>query len=127
MPSLSPAPTPQPLRRRQQPVAAPSPWRTRALNVVLGFVTFVLVIDALFGSRGLLETVRARRQYAELTADLARKRRDNERLRDDIRRLREDPTTIEAVAREQLGLMRDGEVLFVIHDAKPGDQISGVR
>ncbi len=99
-----------------------SHWRARTLNVVLGFVTFVLVVDALFGNRGLLETMRARRQYAELAADLGRKRQENERLRSDIHRLLEDPTAIESVAREELGLMRDGEVVFIVRDAKPGDR-----
>lgn len=104
------------------PVAQPPVWRTRALNAVLGFVTFVLVVDALFGNRGLLETMRARRQFAELAADLARKREENERLRSDIRRYREDPSAIESLAREELGLMRDGEVVFIVRDAKPGDK-----
>jgi len=103
-------------------VVESSHWRARTLNVVLGFVTFVLVVDALFGNRGLLETMRARRQYAELAADLGRKRQENERLRSDIHRLLEDPTAIESVAREELGLMRDGEVVFIVRDAKPGDR-----
>jgi cell division protein FtsB len=115
-----PSPTPQPLRRRSKAAAQPQPprWRGRFLNLALGFVAIVLVVDALVGNRGLLETMRARRQYAQLAADLARQRRENERLRDDIRRLLEDPSAIESVAREQLGLMRDGEVLFIVHDAK---------
>jgi cell division protein FtsB len=106
-------------------VAQPPLWRAQALNAFLGFVAFVLVVDALFGNRGLLETMRARRQYAEVAADLARTRRENERLRDDIRRLREDPSAIEAVAREQLGLIRNGEVLFIIRDTR--DQGRGSR
>jgi cell division protein FtsB len=82
----------------------------------------VLVVDALVGNRGLLETVRARRQYAEVAADLARKRRDNAQLREWARRLREDPNTIESVAREELGLIRDGEVLFILRDARPAER-----
>ena len=118
-----PSPTPQPLRRRSKAAAQPPPrWRGRLLNLALGFVSIVLVVDALVGNRGLLETMRARRQYAELAADLARKRHENDTLRDDIRRLREDPSAIESVAREQLGLMRDGEVLFIVHDAKSGER-----
>ena len=103
-------------------MAEPPHWRGRALNVVLGFVAFVLVVDALFGNRGLLETMRARRQYAELAADLARKRRENDQLRSAIRRLNDDPSTIESAAREELGLMREGEILFIVRDAKPGDR-----
>jgi len=117
------SPTPPPLRRRQKPAALPAPqWRTRALNLILGFVCVVLVVDALVGNRGLLETVRVRRQYAELAADLARKRRENAQLRDWIHRLSEDPNTIESVAREELGLIRDGEVLFILRDARPGER-----
>ena len=35
-----------------------------------------------------------------------------------MRRLNEDPATIESVAREQLGLIRPGEVVFILKDAK---------
>jgi cell division protein FtsB len=80
-------------------------------------VAIVLVVDALVGNRGLLETMRARRQYDELAADLARTRRANDRLRDDVRRLRDDPATIESVAREELGLIRQDELVFIVHDA----------
>ena len=111
--------TPPPLRRRKAPEAAPSPMRARLLNYVLGFVTVVLVVDALIGDKGLIDTLRARRQHEALAAALAQKRQENSRLRDDIRRLKEDPGAIEALARQDLGLMREGEVLFVIRDVTP--------
>ncbi len=108
--------TPAPLRRRKAPAVAASPLRARLLNYVLGFVTVVLVVDALVGDKGLLDTLRARRQHEALAAALAQKRHENARMRDDIRRLKEDPGAIESLAREELGLMRDGEVLFIVHD-----------
>ena len=118
MPQVTP---PTPLRRRK-PVAAGesllAPWRTRLLNYALGFVTIVLVVDALVGDKGLLDTIRASRQYAQLSASLAGTRQENARLRDQIRRLREDPSAIESLAREELGLMREGEMLFIVRDAK---------
>ncbi len=116
-----PPPTPPPLRRRKNVPPEPSRWRARAISLVLAFVAIVLVADALVGSRGLLETMRARRQYVELAADLARKRQENDRLRADIRRLREDPKAIESVAREELGLMRDGELVFIVRNGRGAD------
>jgi cell division protein FtsB len=115
-----PPESPEPLRRRSRtPVAAsPSPWRSRLLQYGLAFVTVILVVDALVGEKGLVDTMRARRQYREAAAALAQKRQENARLRDDIRRLRDDPARIEAVAREDLGLMREGEVLFIVRDEK---------
>jgi cell division protein FtsB len=115
-----PPESPEPLRRRSRtPVAAsPSPWRSRALQYGLAFLTFVLVVDALFGEKGFVDTMRARRQYRQVAAALAQKRAENTRLREEIRLLRDDPKRIEAVAREDLGLMREGEVLFIVHDEK---------
>ena len=116
------APSPTPLRRKKAAPAAPPAWtpvRARVLNYVLIFVTVVLVVDALVGDKGLLDTMRARRQHADITDALGRLRRDNDRLRDEIRRYREDPSAIEALAREELGLMREGEVLFIVRDVKP--------
>ena len=120
-------PSPPPLRRRAPlPIQASPSLRTRLLNYALVFVTIVLVVDALVGDKGLLDTMRARRQYAQLAADLARTREENDQLRAEIHRLLDDPAHIESVARDELGLMREGEVLFIIKDAKPapaGDMI----
>ena len=90
--------------------------RTRLLRYALIFIAIDLVVDALVGDKGLLDMMRARRQYHRLAADLQQKRSENMRLREEIRRLRDDPAHIEAVAREDLGLMRDGEVLFIVRD-----------
>jgi cell division protein FtsB len=93
-------------------------WR-RALNFLLVFATAVLLADALVGERGLVATTRARRSSDELVEKVDWLRRENRQLRDTIKRLREDPTTIESLAREELGLIRPGEVLVVVKDRKP--------
>jgi cell division protein FtsB len=112
-----PAP-PIPRRRPRQPAAAPS-TRRKGLQLLLVFVTTVLVINALVGERGLRETLRARREYAELETSLARKRAENARLREHAERLRHDPATIEDIARRELRLIRPGEMLFIVKDARP--------
>ena len=123
-PAIDPRPEPrrdaavQPMRRSR--VAPPVPvHRRRILNAILAFAAVVLMVDALVGDKGFLETIRARRQYRELAASLEALRHENSRLRDEVRRLNEDPATIEAIARRDLGLIRPGEVVFIIKDAKP--------
>jgi cell division protein FtsB len=93
-------------------------WR-RAVNVLLVFATVVLLADALVGERGLVATTRARQQFTDLSSSVERLRRENHKLRDNARRLREDRTTIEEVARKELGLIRPGEVLVYLQDIKP--------
>lgn len=122
------APSPPPLRRKKAVPAAPPPWtplRARLLNYALVFVTVVLVVDALVGDKGLLDTMRARRQHAEISDAIGRLKQDNDRLREEIRRYRDDPAAIEALAREELGLMREGELLFIVRDVKPFDKNQG--
>jgi cell division protein FtsB len=88
----------------------------RAIRWALLFISAVLAIDALAGDKGFFEMLRARRQHAELSGALASMRSENARLRDEARRLKEDPATIEALARKELGLIKPGEVLFVVKD-----------
>jgi cell division protein FtsB len=105
-----------PLRRKRVAPSNRPLWRRRGVHLLLGFLTLVLVIDALVGEKGLLESMRARRQYQQLERSLDDIKRENARLRDEARRLREDPAAIESLAREELGLMRPGEVVFILKD-----------
>lgn len=90
------------------------------MHLLLLFIAAIILVDGLVGDRGLLAMLQARRQYHELAASIARSRSENARLHDEVRRLREDPATIEEVARRELGLMRPGEKVFIIKDlAKP--------
>ena len=97
---------------------APPSGRRRTFQMLLVFVTLVLVINALVGERGLMETLRARRQHQELVTGIERLRAENARLREEARRLRSDPSAIEALARQELGLIKPGEMLFIIKDTR---------
>jgi cell division protein FtsB len=106
-------------RRRREPAEAPSQPRRKTVQILLLFVTLVLAIDGLVGEKGLLESIRTRRRHRELSASIERLRGENGQLREQVRRLLEDPSTIESLAREELGLIRPGELLFIVKDAKP--------
>lgn len=82
------------------------------------FTACVLLVNGLFGERGLTETIRARQAYAASIRELNQLKRENADLRDMARRLRTDPATIEGVARGQLGLVRAGEILVTIRDTR---------
>jgi cell division protein FtsB len=106
---------PAPRRRTAKP-KRPAPRDRRVIHLILLFVASVIVVNALVGDRGLVAMLRARHEYDELSASIARQRAENARLRDLARRLREDPNTIEEIARRDLGLMKPGERVFIIKD-----------
>ena len=116
---------PSTVRTNLLPTSSVSPVaRRKTLQLLLVFVTLVLVINALIGERGLMETLRAREKHAATVVAIDRLRSENGRLREEIRRLRFDPAAIEALARQELGLIKPGELLFIIKDAKPGNASS---
>ncbi len=108
-------------KRRAREPKGPGGTR-RIVHWLLIFVASVIVVDGLVGERGLLAILRARQQYDQLAATIAKQRAENARLREEARRLKDDPSAIEEVARRELGLIKPGERLFIIKDiptAKP--------
>lgn len=111
---------PEPLRRKRvQPVPALDARRRKLLNLLLGFAAVVLLVDALIGEKGFMDRMRARREYEQHAARLDDLRRENRALLDQAIRLDTDPAAIESIAREEMGLMKKGELLFIIRDVKP--------
>jgi cell division protein FtsB len=96
-------------RRRGQNV-----WLRRALI----FATVVVLVNAFVGQGGLSASLRARREYTETQARLAALQRENAFLAERMRHLAADPRAIESLAREELGLIRPGEVMFVLSPVK---------
>ena len=115
----------EPLRRRRvqpEPVTV-SPRGRRILNVLLGFATVVVMVDALVGEKGLVARMRARAELQKQYASVQTLKQQNVKLRDQAESLRDDPAAIEAVAREELGLIRDGELLFILRDVKSAHDV----
>jgi cell division protein FtsB len=71
----------------------------------------------LFGERGLWRVAGMSDHRRQLAQDIAAIEARNATLRTDITHLRSDPFTIEAIARERLGMGRKGE--FVVYFQPP--------
>jgi cell division protein FtsB len=86
------------------------------VTLALLFLAIALAIDGVVGEHGWLANRRARQQYEGAVEAVNAVRRTNAALREEADRLRTDPTAIEDVARRDLGLLKPGEKLFIIHD-----------
>ncbi|MEP7116708.1 MAG: septum formation initiator family protein [Acidobacteriota bacterium] len=106
--------------------SAPKPGATargrRLVSYALLVLAAVVVIDSIAGENGLLALARARHELRTLESTVQAARIENQRMLELARRYREDPATIEELARKDLGLIKPGEKLFIIRDlpAKPG-------
>jgi cell division protein FtsB len=90
----------------------------RKKAIVLGSAIALvgLILGALFGDRGILQLLRQKRQSEALVLEIEHLEQENARLADQIRALREQPGAVERLAREELGLVRAGETVFLLHD-----------
>jgi cell division protein FtsB len=72
--------------------------------------------------------LRARQEHAAVAASLSKLRLENQQMRDEIRRIREHPeAALEEAARRELGLIRPGETLVIIRDARPATTAQAPR
>ena len=102
--------------RKRLPIKEFTPRSRRLFKFCLLFIGSVFVVNALVGERGLIDSIEARRQQQRLTREIDQLHHQNEHLRREARRLREDPGAIEEVARRDLGLIKSGELLFLLLD-----------
>jgi cell division protein FtsB len=79
-------------------------WPLALIVLILGF--------AFFGDRGILHMLKLSGQKATLEQKLTDAKAQNESLRVEITALRSDRRYIERMARTELGMVRDDELVF---------------
>ena len=105
----------------------PVDLRRKALLVLFWFVALSLLFNSLFGDMGLIQGYRQRSLLARLQHEVRTLHQVNDRLAADIADLRHDPYRIEQIAREELGLGRPGEILFLFQEPEPDATPSPAR
>lgn len=92
-----------------------TPWLTL---VLIGSSLFLLAMMALtvWGDRGLLAMWRMQRELERLVREIEIVEQTNATLAHEVQRLRSDLGYIEKIAREELGLVRPGEIVFKFPD-----------
>lgn len=87
----------------------PSP---RRLPIVPVLLALLLLGFALFGERGILRALQASRQKAALQEEVRQLEAANAELRQEIESLRNDRRYLEAIARKELGMVKDDELVY---------------
>ncbi len=100
-------------------------WRTIVRSViqnkrliVLLSIAGPLLLFVLFNNRGLLQRMKLESQKQALELKVRELQKEGEELQHFSRLLDGDRATIEKVARERYGMVRDGETLYRVHRSK---------
>ena len=84
---------------------------TPVIMVLLLAVAIGTAVAAVVGKHGLLTYIEMNRRHEIMQKELVELKEENNRLRDEIEALKNDPETLEKVAREELGMIK----LSLIH------------
>ena len=105
--------------RSESTGTTPPRRRRRIAEGVLVFAGCMLLIDGLFGEKGLVAMRKANREEERYMRQLQQLTIEAQELRAEMYRLRDDPAAIEDLARTKFGLIKPGEKLFVVKDPTP--------
>lgn len=76
-----------------------------SLLLILGFLTF-------FGNNGILHLLRLQKELVRIKEMNVKIEVENRKLREEVRRLQYEKRYIEEIARKELGLVKEGEIIY---------------
>ena len=80
---------------------------------VFGLLTVAVLVLAVFNDKGVLQVHAQSSKLAVIETEVTQIDAENKELTKEIQRLRTDPSMIEQLAREELKLVKPGEVVLV--------------
>jgi cell division protein FtsB len=107
-----------------EPMTLPFHISQRHLLYLLGGLILLLAVVTVVGERGAIHLWRLRGEKSRIDEQNYRLQKENEVLRQRVSRIRNDNHYLEKLAREELNLVRPGEVIYRFPKSKP-DQDRG--
>jgi cell division protein FtsL len=83
-----------------------------------------LAVASVLGNRSLLRLYQMHRDRAAIEREIEQLTAANATLAEEVRLLRTDPARVEAIAREELGLVKPGEIVYEFRPAPPPSDAS---
>ena len=85
----------------------------RIALAVFGLLTVAMLLLAVFNDKGLIEVHDRAKKLSAIESEIGKVDSENKQLTAEIQALRSDPNAIEKLAREELKLVKPGEVVLV--------------
>ena len=86
----------------------------KAVTLLSGVLTLVFLVSFFFSDRGIAELQHARIRVDELNSDIQRMQSENARLSAAIDSAKTSTFAVEQIAREDLGMSKQGEVVYML-------------
>jgi cell division protein FtsB len=78
------------------------------------FLMSYCAYEVFFDTMGFMKYLNMKRTHGQIAEELKTIEEENARLRKDIEAVKHDPATLEGLARDRLGMVKQGETVFLI-------------
>ncbi|MGZ3591610.1 MAG: FtsB family cell division protein [Thermodesulfobacteriota bacterium] len=85
------------------------------LLLILGIFTF-------FGEKGIFNLLRIQKEVAGIKEKNVKLEEENQKLREEVKRLQTDRRYIEEIARKELGMVKEGEIIYQFDTPSKGKE-----
>jgi cell division protein FtsB len=86
----------------------------KAVTLLGGVLAVVFGLSFFFSNRGIADLQQARKRVDRLRGDIVRLQAENTRLRGEIESVKKSTYAVERIAREDLGMSKKGEVVYML-------------
>lgn len=100
------------MKRTRRSAWKAGPNKGKIIYWLVGGLTVLLLGTAVFGRDGVLAVIVNQKRLEDLRSEIAELRENNLRMKKQIYSLRNDLTSVERIAREDLGLVKPGETVY---------------
>jgi len=86
----------------------------RKRRLLFLMVVFLLILGAFtfFGEKGIFNLLRLQKEVVRIKEKNTKLEEENQMLREEVKRLQSDKRYIEEVARRELGMVKEGEIIY---------------
>ena len=93
-------------------------------RLLLLILLFLLILGGFtfFGEKGIVHLLRLQKEVARIRERNVKLEEENEKLKEEVRRLRSDKRYIEEIARRELGMVKEGEILYQFDPPSKGKE-----
>ena len=82
------------------------------LSVGAVIIASYLLLSFILSELGVIKYITMKGEYNRIQSDVSRLDTENKKLMEEVNALKTDPDSIEALARENLGLAKEGEIIY---------------
>jgi cell division protein FtsB len=100
-----------------------SEMKKKRLLLLILISLLIFGILTCFGEKGIFQLFRLRKELVRVKGKNSNLSEENQKLKEEVKRLRSDKRYIEEIARKELGMVKEGEIIYQFEDKKGDRQL----